>query len=195
MTFRTSIAGRAVRACRYAACLSTLVVTFAACNRGASQPPVPSMGLSSASFSGDIIPDAGSSCAGQTGASPELRWQAPPAGTKSFALIAYDEDSPFGIDFVHWVLYDLPAETRSLPGALAMQEQLADGSRQGLNGYDRIGYVGPCPPGHSPHRYVFDLYALDTKLNLPPGASRKQLVKAIQGHVLARGELVGRYQH
>ena len=175
--------------------LLTLFAGTIGCNCAASQQAVPSLELKSASFSGDTIPNTYSSCEGLNDISPELSWTAPPAGTKSFALVVIDKDSPFGWNFVHWVLYDLPADKRELPEAIAKQAQLPDGSRQGQNGYDKIGYVGPCPPGHSPHRYVFDLYALDTKLNLPAGASKKQVVKAMKAHVLASGELVGRFQH
>lgn len=124
--------------------------------------------------------------------SPELVWSAPPAGTKSFALLMIDPDAPVG-DFVHWVLYDVSADKRGLPEAVPKNTQLADGSRQGKNDFGKAGYGGPCPPGHSPHRYFFTLYALDTKLNLPAGATRKQVEGAIKGHILARGELMGRY--
>lgn len=121
-----------------------------------------------------------------------MSWKAPPEGTQSLALIVIDKDSPPGWNFDHWVLYDLPADKRELPEAVAKQEQLPDGSRQGRNGFEKIGYVGPCPPGHSPHRYVFTLYALDTKLNLPARASRKQVMNAAESHVLATGELIGK---
>jgi Raf kinase inhibitor-like YbhB/YbcL family protein len=175
--------------------LFALTATQIACSRALTQQGVPSLELRSASFSGDTIPKTHSSCEGQNDISPELSWKSPPERTESFALIVTDKDSPFGFNFVHWVLYDVPPDKRELPEGIAKQQQLADGSRQGQNGLDKIGYVGPCPPGHSPHRYVFDLYALDTKLNLPPGASKKQVLKATKGHVLATGELVGRFQH
>lgn len=165
------------------------------CNRAIGQPAIASLELRSSSFSGDTIPQKCSSCNHQDGASPELSWSAPPENTQSFALIVYDKDSPFGFKFTHWVLYDIPPEKRELAEDVAKQEQLPDGSRQGPNDYDRTGYVGPCPPGHSPHHYVFDLYALDTKLNLPPRASKKQVLKAMKGHVLASGELIGSFQH
>jgi Raf kinase inhibitor-like YbhB/YbcL family protein len=152
------------------------------------------MELRSSSFSGDTIPRTCSSCDHQDGASPELSWSAPPEHTQSFALIVFDKDSPFGFKFTHWLLYDIPSDKRDLPENTPKQEELPDGSRQGHNDYDRIGYVGPCPP-RGTHHYVFTLYALDTKLNLPPGASKKQVVKAMNGHVLANGELVGRFQH
>jgi len=165
------------------------------CTSSAGQPGAASLELKSTSFSADAIAQANSSCGGQDGASPELSWSAPPEHTQSCALIVFDKDSPFGFKFTHWVLYDIPSDKRELAENVGKQEQLPDGSHQGLNDYDRVGYVGPCPPGHSSHRYVFDLYALDTKLNLPPRASKKQVVKAMKGHILAGGELVGRFQH
>jgi Raf kinase inhibitor-like YbhB/YbcL family protein len=170
------------------------------CSHDVSERPVPSLELKSSSFAGDVIPGKyqGSPencpCQGKD-ISPELSWNSPPERTQSFALIVTDKDSPLWFNFVHWVLYDLPADKRELPEGIAKLGQLADGSRQGENGFDKIGYAGPCPPGHSPHRYVFDLYALNTRLNLSPGASKSQVVKAMNGHVLARGELVGKYQH
>ena len=174
--------------------LFSLALTQVACSNAATHH-VPSLELRSASFSGDTIPNAYSSCDGQRNVSPQLSWSAPPQGTQSFALVVVDKDSPFGWNFVHWVLYDLPADKRELPEEIVTQEQLPDGSRQGRNGFDKTGYVGPCPPGHSPHRYAFTLFALDTKLNLPGGASKKQVMNAVKGHVLASGELTGQFHH
>jgi len=174
-----------------------LLITADGALRGhdaAGQRGTPSLEWRSSSFSGDTIPRTCSSCDHQDGASPELSWSAPPERTQSFALIVFDKDSPFGFKFTHWLLYDIPSDKRELPENTPKQEQMPDGSRQGKNDYDRIGYVGPCPP-RGTHHYVFTLYALDTKLNLPPGASKKQVVKAMNGHVLANGELVGRFQH
>jgi Raf kinase inhibitor-like YbhB/YbcL family protein len=149
------------------------------------------MKITTTSFQGNHIP-AKFTCSG-AGISPQLAWTAPPAGTQSLALIVTDPDAPRGT-FVHWVLYDLPAGTQSLPEELPTQGQLADGTRQGRNDFGEIGYGGPCPPGHSPHHYIFTLYALDKKLNLPVGATRAQVESAMQGHTLARGELIGLYQ-
>jgi Raf kinase inhibitor-like YbhB/YbcL family protein len=126
--------------------------------------------------------------------SPALAWTAPPAGTQSLALIVVDRDAPFG-SFVHWVLYDMPAGKRELPEGLPKLEQLPDGSRQGQNDFDKPGYGGPCPPGKSPHRYVFALYALDSRLNLPAGATRREVEDAMRGHILAHGEMIVRYHH
>jgi Raf kinase inhibitor-like YbhB/YbcL family protein len=153
----------------------------------------PTLALTSTSFQGgEFLKQF--TCDG-TESSPELAWAAPPAATRTFALIVVDRDSPLNFAFVHWVLYDLPAGKRELPEDLPKQAQLPDGSRQGQNDDDKTGYVGPCPPGKSPHRYVFELYAADTKLNLPAGATRKQVESALKGHILAYGELIARYQH
>ncbi|HYA64666.1 MAG TPA: YbhB/YbcL family Raf kinase inhibitor-like protein [Candidatus Sulfotelmatobacter sp.] len=124
--------------------------------------------------------------------SPALQWVDPPAATQSFALIADDPDAPVGT-WVHWVLFDLPAALRALPQNFPKTEQSADGSRQGRNDFGRIGYGGPCPPPGKLHRYFFKLYALDTKLDLKPGASKKDVERAMKGHILAQGEYMGRF--
>lgn len=126
--------------------------------------------------------------------SPQLAWSAPPAGTKSLALILTDPDAP-SATFTHWVLYGIPAETRSLAERLPEQSQLADGARQGRNDFGKTGYGGPCPPRGSEHRYVFTLYALDAKVDLPPGATRPQVESAMKGHVLGQGEMTARFGH
>lgn len=123
--------------------------------------------------------------------SPALQWSDPPAATQSFSLIADDPDAPVGT-WVHWVLFNLPANARSLAQNVPKKEELPDGSRQGNNDFDKIGYGGPCPPRGS-HRYFFKLHALDAKLNLKPGAAKKDVERAQQGHVLAQGEWMGRY--
>jgi Raf kinase inhibitor-like YbhB/YbcL family protein len=166
----------------------------AGCSQGADTAATDSLELKSSSFNGGAIPGKYSSCKGQGDISPELSWGAPPEGTLSFALIAFDRDSPFGFKFTHWVLYDIAPEKRELSENVLKEAQLPDGSRQGPNDYERIGYVGPCPP-RGIHHYVFTIYALDSKLNVPPGASQKQVLKAMKGHILAKGELVGSFQH
>jgi hypothetical protein len=148
------------------------------------------MKLATSSFEGQI--PGKFTCDGEE-ISPQLAWSAPPAGTASFALLVTDPDAPRGV-FTHWVLYNLPATTRSLPEGVATRGELSDGSRQGRNGFGGFGYGGPCPPGGSPHHYIFTLYALDTRLNLPAGATRAQVEEAMQGHTLARGELIGLYR-
>lgn len=123
--------------------------------------------------------------------SPELHWQDLPEGTESLALLCDDPDAPRKV-WVHWVLYDLPPETRGLPERLPSAPTLPMGGTQGRNDFGELGYGGPCPPSGT-HRYVFHLYALDRRLGLEPGATKKQLLEAMQGHVLAEAELVGTY--
>jgi len=123
--------------------------------------------------------------------SPPLQWSDPPQGTQSFALICDDPDAPVGT-WVHWVLYNLPAETRALPEAIPPDAELPDGSRHGRNSWRRLDYGGPCPPSGT-HRYFFKLYALDTMLDLKAGAGKKQLLRAMEGHILAQTEVMGVY--
>jgi Raf kinase inhibitor-like YbhB/YbcL family protein len=125
--------------------------------------------------------------------SPALAWTDPPAGTQSFAIIEDDPDAPSGT-FVHWLVYDLPASYRKLPEALSGNDQMAGGGRQGTNDFSRTGYSGPCPPPGKPHRYFIRLYALDAKLNLRPAATRNELDSAMQSHILAQAELMGRFR-
>jgi Raf kinase inhibitor-like YbhB/YbcL family protein len=124
--------------------------------------------------------------------SPPLRWADPPAGTKSFALIADDPDAPRGT-WVHWVLFNLPAETRELKEGVPTEKTLSNGAKQGTNDFKKIGYGGPAPPPGKPHRYFFKLYALDTALDLAPGATKDQVVAAMEGHVKGEGQLMGKY--
>jgi len=179
--------------------LILLATTQMSCSRGVGEPPLRSLELKSSSFAGDAIPGKyqGSAencpCQGKD-ISPELSWSSPPEHTQSFALIVSDEDSPLWFNFVHWVVYDLPADKRELAEDIAKQGQLPDGSRQGKNGFDKIGYAGPCPPGHSPHRYVFDLYALNTRLNLPLWGVEAAARKGDERTRSGPRELVGKYQ-
>jgi len=148
--------------------------------------------LSSPAFShGDFIP-AKHTCDGQD-VSPELNWSGVPEGTRSLALICDDPDAPVGT-WVHWVLFNIPPDLKGLPEAVPALERVLDTAVHGVNDFGRLGYGGPCPPRGSAHRYFFRLYALDTKLDLPPGASKRQVLAAAEGHVLAQGELMGRYQ-
>ena len=123
--------------------------------------------------------------------SPGLEWSDVPEGTRSFTIIADDPDAPVGT-WIHWVLYNVPGETRTLPEAVPPDANLPDGSRQGKNSWGRPGYGGPCPPGGT-HRYFFKLYALDTVLELRSGVSEDDLLKAMKGHILAEAELMGLY--
>jgi hypothetical protein len=173
-----------------AAVLLLAAVTLTGCRGSLARGQT--MNLTSTSFpDGSRIP-AKFSCNG-AGISPQLAWSAPPAGTASFALIVTDPDAP-GRTFVHWVLYGLPATAQTLPEGVPGLGQLSNGARQGRNDFGEIGYGGPCPPPGSPHHYIFTLYALDAKLNLPVGATRAQVEAAMQGHILASGRLVGLFQ-
>ncbi len=124
--------------------------------------------------------------------SPALSWSGIPAGAKSIALIMDDPDAPGGT-FVHWVLYNVSPDTQKLPKGIPRNETLADGSRQGNTSYGRPGYGGPCPPAGKPHRYYFKIYALDIKLDLSHGATKADVERAMKGHMLAQGELLGKY--
>jgi Raf kinase inhibitor-like YbhB/YbcL family protein len=139
---------------------------------------------------GGMIP-AQYTCGGAN-ISPPLQWSALPASTKALALIVDDPDAP-ARTWVHWVIYDLPANTTELPEEIKPQERLAAGGKQGTNDFKKIGYGGPCPPSGT-HRYFFKLYALDTETSLGPGATKDELLKTIAGHVVAQGELIGKYK-
>jgi Raf kinase inhibitor-like YbhB/YbcL family protein len=125
--------------------------------------------------------------------SPQLSWSKAPAGTRAFALIVDDPDAPAGT-WVHWVIYDLPADTKELAEGVPTTEALTNGAKQGTNDFRKIGYGGPCPPPGLPHRYFFKLYALDVPTGLKTRASKQQLLKAIENHVLGEAEMIGRYK-
>lgn len=125
--------------------------------------------------------------------SPPLTWTATPPGTKSLVLICDDPDAPRGT-WVHWVLYGLAPEMTALPENVPKDKLVLGGARQGINDFRRIGYGGPCPPPGPPHRYYFKLYAVDMATDWPPGWTKQQVLDAIAGHILAQGELMGRYK-
>jgi Raf kinase inhibitor-like YbhB/YbcL family protein len=132
--------------------------------------------------------------------SQPISWSEAPAGTKQWALICDDPDAPTSEPWVHWVIYGIPANARSLPVGVKTDSQLAQpkNATQGKNSWpsgNNIGYRGPAPPkGHGVHHYHFKLYALDSDPMLKAGASKDELLKAIDGHVLGTGELVGTYE-
>ena len=124
--------------------------------------------------------------------SPALEWGQAPEGVKSYALICDDPDAPVGT-WVHWVYYDIPAETKGLPENVAPDKKPPTGGKQGVNDFRKIGYGGPCPPGGT-HRYFFKLYVLDVVLELAGGATKQQLLDAMEGHILAQTQLMGLYK-
>lgn len=155
-----------------------------------SSPSVKAMKLESSAFTANGLIPAKYTCDGED-LSPPLSWDAPPAGTQTLALIADDPDAPRGT-WVHWVAYNLPTSVHQLPEGIPPEVKLAVGGTQGKNDFDRLGYGGPCPPGGT-HRYFFKLYAIDRELSLPQSATKAQLLQAMEGHILANAELMGRY--
>jgi len=174
--------------------LCLLAMSTVDCNSGEQLPEEAEMALpvlSPAFQDGARIP-AKYTCQGQD-VSPPLTWGEPLEGTQSFALIMDDPDAPGGV-FTHWVLFNVPSDCRELPEGVPAQEQLTSGGLQGKNDFRRIGYSGPCPPPGRPHRYRFTLYALDQPVDLKAGVSKKQVLDAMQGHILAQGQLTSTYQ-
>lgn len=129
--------------------------------------------------------------------SPELRWEGLPEGTRALALICDDPDAPREKPWVHWVIYDLPADLPGLPEGVSPQAAPANGrgAKQGKNDFGDLGYGGPMPPpGHGVHHYHFKLYALKQPVGLPEGATKEELLGAMEGKILAEAELIGTYE-
>ena len=147
--------------------------------------------ITSSAFSeGGMIPRQ-YSCDGPD-VSPDLTWEGVPAGTVSLALICDDPDAPVG-NWVHWVLFNMPPGEESLPAGIAPAANLSNGARHGTNDFGRLGYGGPCPPGGT-HRYFFKLYALDAEPSLEAGATKAQVEAAMEGHIMAQAQLMGKYK-
>ena len=131
--------------------------------------------------------------------SPPLAWAGAPEGAKSFALICDDPDAPTPKPWVHWVIYGIPGEVTELPGGITKEPTLTQpenlrGVMQGKNGWGQVGYRGPAPPPGKPHRYYFTVYALDEALPLEAELNKDALLAAMEGHVLAKGQLMATYQ-
>ena len=190
---------------KWFACMLVINLVAVACVAGSAPTSVPApsmsatpgeggqvmtMTISSSAFeNGKAIP-VKYTCDGQNVSVP-LQWSDPPTAAKSQALIVDDPDAPGGM-FVHWVLYNLPPAARELPEGVKTDPTLPDGSRNGSNGAGRSGYMGPCPPSGT-HHYFFKLYALDAMLSLATGATKDQLLKAMQGRILAQAQVMGTY--
>ncbi len=146
--------------------------------------------ITSSAFSeGQAIPNR-YTCDGPD-VSPDLAWSGVPDGTVSLAMICDDPDAPMGT-WVHWVLFNIPAAAGGLPAEIPSDAALENGARHGTNDFSRLGYGGPCPPGGT-HRYFFKLYALDAVLALDSGATKAQVLEAMEGHILTEGQLMGTY--
>ena len=178
----------------FLAALCLVSILLASCGAGKQPPEEGKMALSVTSKvfrEGERIPDK-YTCQGQD-ISPPLAWSEPPRGTECFTLIMDDPDAPGGV-FTHWVIFNIPSNSRGLPEAIPTQNQLSSGTLQGKNDFGTIGYRGPCPPAGSAHRYRFSLYALDKPLDLKPGAFKEQVLDAMNRHILAQGQLTGTYR-
>ncbi len=123
--------------------------------------------------------------------SPALSWEAAPADTRFFALICDDPDAPSGV-WDHWLLFNLPAEHTRLDEGVSDDFAPFPGAAHGLNSWKNAKYQGPCPPSGT-HRYYFTLYALDARLSLKPGATKPEILRAMDGHIIAEARLMGRY--
>ena len=171
-------------------CLS-LVCLLAALTAGAPSASASELSIKSTAFEANEAIPAAYTCSGDD-KSPALTWSGVPAATQTVALIVRDPDAPVG-SYVHWVIYNLPANVTALPAGLPTTPTLTDGAMQGVSGRGTSGYHGPCPPSGPAHHYHFRLYALDVKLNLAAGATADEVEQAVKGHVLASADLVGTF--
>jgi len=137
---------------------------------------------------GETIPDR-YGCRG-VNVSPPLEWEHF-LGTVKYAIICEDPDASSGA-WTHWIIFNIPNDTTSLSEWIMEREEIDDGTKQGFNDFGTIGYRGPCPPGGT-HRYYFKVYALDTVIQLPAKINKEDLLRAIEGHILDEGHLMGRY--
>ena len=150
-----------------------------------SAKPVTDFQLISPAFRDGTALPAQYTCKGQN-VSPPLNIINCDPQSQSLALIMHDPDAPAG-DYVHWLMWDIPASVETIAA-----NSVPIGAVQGINSSDEIGYTGPCPPaGSGTHRYMFELYCLDTSLGLESGSTREQLEKAMEGHILDSSTLIG----
>jgi len=170
-------------------------VGMAAAQQGQAPPPSKFKLMSSAFSDGGQIPN-NISCADPNAASPALSWSNPPAGAVSFALVMHDTDAApqkGTMDVTHWIFWNIPASSTSVT-ANVKTDSSPDGIAQGKNVRGVNGYQPPCPPpGATPHHYTFELYALDTKLDLPAGSTRADMLKAMDGHVIGKATTGGTF--
>ena len=171
----------------------SLFVTLSACGSSGLAPPAAAPGVAIETFTvtshafamKGAIP-VENSCDGAD-QSPQLSWSAPPAGTKSLAIVVEDPDAPSG-EFTHWIVFDLPPTTTSVAEGFDAAEM---GARVGMNDAMSVRYGGPCPPRRELHRYVFRVFALNGAIDAPEGATKSAVYAAMSGHVLGEGVIVG----
>jgi Raf kinase inhibitor-like YbhB/YbcL family protein len=173
--------------------LNCLLAALTVSMQGQDGKAVPLRMTSPAFTDGQPIPSK-YTCDGQD-VSPPLRWDNPTSNAKTFALICDDPDAPGGT-WVHWVIYNIPASTTSLSEGVKKTPAMINNIFQGHNDFGKSGYNGPCPPGGKAHRYFFKVYALDASFSPPRTLQPKKsdLVKAMEGHIVAEGSLMGTYQ-
>ncbi len=181
---------------RFGLGMLVLLAVLSGCQEQTPEQPASTAAGLTLQFESDAFEAEGTipqqhTCDGQD-LSPPLSWAQPPAGAESLALLCVDPDAPAGT-WDHWVLFNIPPGIRSLPEGIAADPVVEGLGTHGSNSWRRLGYGGPCPPQGAPHRYIFKLFALDTSLDLNSGASRKEVEKALGGHILAEGQLVGKY--
>lgn len=172
-------------------------MAFTAAGQAPAGPPKPGLTLTTMAFEdGGIIPGKYTQSSPMP-VSPDLEWTNVPAGTMSFTLILHDPDVALRKgteDVLHWMIFDIPGTATSLPEGVAATAQMSDGTVQAKNMRGGVGFMGPGAPAVGPyHHYTFELYALDTKLTLGPDATRADVLKAMDGHILGKGVLVGRF--
>ena len=166
--------------------------------KGGGKAKGPGLTLTTTAFQdGGIIPDRYTAAAGANAVSPALTWSNVPMGTQSFVLHMHDPDVAIGgntNDVIHWIAWDIPGTATSLPEGVPAQATLPDGTVQGMNQGNVPGYRGPgAPAAGPPHHYTWELYALNAKLNLPASTTRDDILKAINGKIVGKGVLVGRF--
>jgi Raf kinase inhibitor-like YbhB/YbcL family protein len=176
---------------RTAFLLTLLALVMSASTLVLSQSKSIEIKLTSKSFDDNGIIPSQHTCEGKN-QSPQLSWSNLPKGTKTVAIICDDPDAPRKEPWVHWVIYNISIEDNELPENLGPFPAFPNGAYQGLNDYDKLGWGGPCPPKGT-HRYFFRIYALDCVLEVETGLKKAQLLKAMEGHILGKGQLIGKY--
>ena len=169
--------------------LCTCMISYVYAQVGGGDPM--SIEITSSAFKQEEMIPSKYTCDGAD-VSPPLQWSNVPGGTITFALISDDPDAPVGT-WVHWVLFNIPSHVTKLTENIPPKDKLDSGALHGINDFRKLGYGGPCPPSGI-HRYYFKIYALDSELSLQSGATKKDVVKAMEGHILAQGELMGKYK-
>lgn len=180
------------------AILCAVLLSAPAFAQSAKPPAGPGLTLTTTAFEdGGIIPNKYTMSAGSAAVSPKLEWSHVPENTVSFALILHDPDTSIQKtteEVLHWLIFNIPGSARELSEGVPATAQLPDGAIQGKNRRGGVGYMGMGAGAAGPyHHYTFELFALDTKLDLGPDATREDVLKAMNGHILGKGVVFGRF--